>query len=71
MTALICWLSVYLYSCSNHIHGVGDGGGCCCCHWSCQSLQNQMGALTRRQQGQLLCEDKRVQDKCTESMQIY
>lgn len=50
--------SVYLYSCSNNIHGVGDGGGGCCCHWSCQSLQNQMGTLTWCQQGQLLCERK-------------
>lgn len=37
---------LYLHPCSNYIHGVGDGGGCCRCHWSCQSLQNQMGALT-------------------------
>lgn len=54
-------LNSHLDSGSNNIHGVGNGGGCCCCHWSCQGLQNQMGALAWCQQGQLLCYVERKQ----------
>lgn len=61
MRCTMVGFSGYLDSCSDNIHGVGDGRGGCCCHWSGHSLQNQVRAVSGCHQGQLLWECKRYE----------
>lgn len=56
------WVSLYLYSGSDHVHGVGEGGGCSCSHRSGHGLQEEVRTVHWSQSGQLLCKERERQD---------
>ncbi len=52
------WVSLYLYSGSNHVHGVGEGGGCSCSHRSRHGLQEEVWTVRWSQSGELLWRER-------------
>ncbi len=52
------WVSLYLYSGSDHVHGVSEGGGCSCSHRSCHGLQEEVWTVCWSQSGELLWRER-------------